>query len=744
MTATTLPLPSGGVSAVHRYFEVSLFLLVTVGFAAVAATGRLDLPSHVVMVAALGYKALRYQRHREPELSARTVYLLTVLYMPFFLFDLILLSGGLPDGLIPAATHLVLFVAVMKIFSARSNRDYLWLALIGFLEILAAAVLTVDTTFLVFFFFFMIAGISTFVSFEIKRNTERTRTAPLAPGSPLGRRLERSLVATSVSIAVSTLALSVFFFFLLPRVSTGYLGAYGAQAQPISGFTDEVTLGDIGSIKTNPAVVMRVQSLSSDPHAIEGLRWRGIALAGFDGHKWYSHFPERRALRATLDGTVGLPIDPYREPTTFLGLPQRRLRYRVLLEPISTNTLFAASVPRGLRGRFQWIAQDEMGTLYDPRPEWAKTSYEALSDVAPVPLELLRRTPAEYPANVRALYLQFPEPMDPRVAALARQMTAGADNAYDKAAALENFLKTRFGYTLELPATPEDDPIASFLFERRQGHCEYFAAAMAVMLRTQGIPSRLVNGFLTGEYNEVSGNYIVRASHAHTWVEVFFPSVGWVEFDPTPPDPNVPEHTWQTTLGHYYDAFDLYWDEWVVNYDLSHQARLAQGARRTLAWLWQSRYWVRRQRMNASRWLADGTKELMDNPRTLPVALALAAGVVLLWRGRALRDWWRAYQLLRRANGGAALGAAEATLLYRRLLAQLRRRGFAKPAGATPLEFAAGLPPPELAATVVEFTHLYNRARFGEAGIEAARLLALLQQAQEWRPQAAPRDTARV
>ncbi|MDA2914639.1 DUF3488 domain-containing protein [Acidobacteriia bacterium AH_259_A11_L15] len=207
------------ITAVHRYFEVSLFLLLTVGYLALATTGKLDLFSTLVMGGALILKALNYRRRREPELSPQTVRTLTVVYIFFYAVDFYLLSGGWPDGLIPATSRLVLFIAVMKLFSARTNRDYLWLALIAFLEILAAATLTVDTLFLAFFFLFLLVGISTFISFEIKRSTEAAShfAGPLAPGSASGRRLQRSLAVTSLVVAFFTLLLATGFFFFLPR-----------------------------------------------------------------------------------------------------------------------------------------------------------------------------------------------------------------------------------------------------------------------------------------------------------------------------------------------------------------------------------------------------------------------------------------------------------------------------------------------------------------------------------------------
>jgi len=141
---------------------------------------------------------------------------------------------------------------------------------------------------------------------------------------------------------------------------------------------------------------------------------------------------------------------------------------------------------------------------------------------------------SDYPAAISDMYLQLPSEIDPRIAALARSATEHAPTPYDKAIELEHFLKTKYHYTLDLTGNPGTDPLAHFLFTTRAGHCEYFASSMTVMLRTLGIPSREVNGFLPGEFNELGGDYIVRASDAHSWVEAYFPGSGWIVFDPTP------------------------------------------------------------------------------------------------------------------------------------------------------------------------------------------------------------------
>ena len=173
-------------------------------------------------------------------------------------------------------------------------------------------------------------------------------------------------------------------------------------------------------------------------------------------------------------------------------------------------------------------------------------------------------------------YLKLP-PLDVRISKLAEEITAQAPNNYEKAVALERYLSTHFGYTLELPRTLARDPLANFLFERKRGHCEYFASSMAVMLRSLRIPSRIVTGFRGGEFNDLTGQYVVRASDAHSWVEAYFPGFGWISFDPTPAG-SVPARTGWSRLQLYLDAAASFWREWIINYDVSHQRTLGKDA----------------------------------------------------------------------------------------------------------------------------------------------------------------------
>src|SRR5262249_33648067 len=156
-------------------------------------------------------------------------------------------------------------------------------------------------------------------------------------------------------------------------------------------------------------------------------------------------------------------------------------------------------------------------------------------------------------------------------------------SSFGKAQAVERFLKTNYGYSLQLKGAPHSaDPLAMFLFDVREGHCEYFASAMVIMLRELEIPARLVNGFRAGEYNRFGDAFIVRQYDAHSWVEAYFPPYGWIEFDPTPPDPAQPGRGWLRVVSHLLDAADLWWLEEIVNYTSWSQGQMLREARQSV------------------------------------------------------------------------------------------------------------------------------------------------------------------
>jgi len=741
--ASTARVSAPPLSAVQRYFEVSLFLLVSTGILAVVSTGKLDVFSTVVPVIALGYKAIRIWRGRPPELTVRFATGLVLAYFLFFPFDLWVVSRALSAGApnpalysaLLAAVHLMLFASLVRLFSARTNRDYAFLAMLAVTCMLASAILTVETSFLIALAIFLVLAVSTFVALEIRRGANDAVSPPLDSGSPLAHQLNRALGLTSALVAIGTLAIGSVIFFSLPRFTAGYLSALSLQPKLMTGFSDNVTLGEIGEIQKSHAVVMRIH-VDGEPGRGDGMHWRGMVLTNFDGRRWFTPAREQIAFFPDADGTYRVNMAPLPAGDSY------QLSYTVLMEPLASDAIFVAPRIESLRGRFandvdrvgptrrtSFLLVDPTESLSNPSHNDTKVRYEATSNIPNVPPAQLRVASAVFPASLAAIYLQVP-PLDPRIKQLAQQITANAPTEYDKTAKIEQYLKAHYTYTLDLRGPRTADPLAHFLFTGRAGNCEYFAAAMTVMLRDVGIPARYVGGFLSGEYNDVGGDWIVRASDAHVWVEVFFPGFGWITFDPTPPG-DAKRTGLMERLGMYWDWFQYAWGEWIINYDLVHQVTLAQNVQKTSRdWGESARKYYRDKQRRAMDVIITLDKKIEASPYFLPSLLVCLITLLLYLRGRSMIAYIVARWSLRARNRGNVT-ASLATLEYREMLRLLEKRGWKKSPSQTAQEFAAAIPAADVAAPVAQLTQLYQSARFGNHPAPVAQMSLLLSSIRE-------------
>jgi hypothetical protein len=287
-----------------------------------------------------------------------------------------------------------------------------------------------------------------------------------------------------------------------------------------------------------------------------------------------------------------------------------------------------------------------------------------------------------------ASFTQLPDNLDARIPELARQLAKGSQSALETAQRMSDHLQTQFGYTLDLGAGGGEDPLAAFLFARRSGHCELFASALTVMLRSLEIPARVVNGFVASERNGTGDYYLVRARDAHAWVEVLVEPSRWAVFDPTPAEPAVSGPWWAPQrLAMTLEAVRLSWDRWVVSFSRDDQRELK----------------IRGTRLGHA--LAAGLERTMRSLASAsgPTWLGfLTAGIAL---GFGLIGWRLAGRRRRRASLEQPAVSA-----YRRMLVLLRRNGRAKPASQTPLEYAAQIGPE--APEVEQITVIYAAARY--------------------------------
>lgn len=736
--------PAGdALPAVQRYFQVSLYLLVSTGVLAVVSTGKLDLFSTLVPPAALIYKGVRMHRGRGPELSPRVATWLVLAYFLFFPLDLWVLSRGLAEGApnpplyaaLLSAIHLMLFATLVRLYSARTNRDSAFLAVLAVASMLASAILTVETGFLVMLAIFLALSVSTFVALEMRRSAAGAVSPPLGPDSPVARRLNRALGVTSLLVAASVLGIGVVIFFLIPRFTTGYLSVLNLQPTLMTGFSDNVALGEIGQIQKNASVVMRIR-VEGDPNRAQDVHWRGIALTNFDGKRWFTPLRDETVVLANSDGEYSL-ADPHITRGEFYPL-----HYTVLMEPVATDAIFLAPRAESVRGRFGeeltrpdgtprrgYLLLDQTGSVFNSNHNSIKIRYEGSSLLPAARPSDLRKASVVYPEAIRETYLQLPA-LDPRIRPLAEKIAAGSSSEYDKAANIQRYLIAHYSYTLDLTGPPANDPLANFLFIRRSGNCEYFASAMTVMLRSIGIPARYVTGFLPGEYNDVGGDYIVRQSDAHAWVEVYFPGYGWMTFDPTPPG-NGRHGGLLEKLNLYWDWFQFAWGEWVINYDFSHQLTLGQNLQKSSRnWSDRARDLYREKERKAMERLLALDRRVEASKYFLPGVLVFLLALLFALRGRAMIRYAVARWSLRARRGGN-LTAGLAALEYTEMLRLLEKRGWKKSPSQTALEFASAIPAGELAAPISQLTELYQSARFGDHPARIEQMSSLLRSLRE-------------
>lgn len=712
--------------AINKYFELSLYLLVLMGFGTLASTGGLDLPTILLVGAALAFRGYLLTKKRRLVISERWTTPLTIVYFAFYGADYLLLSRAF----LPATVHLVMFAVVVRTFSLRRDRDYTMLAILAFLMVLASAVLTVDSVFLIFFAGFMLTGVATFILMEMRRSGRAAKfQARHSADDHEHRHLAFSLARMTPGLTLMILVGAAAVFFLLPRMSAGYLGAYSFGSDLSTGFSDHVQLGQIGQIQQSNAVVMHIQ-IDGDKSGRYELHWRGVALANFDGKNWSSR-SQRYDLGRLVNGAFAVPaftqgvFPSYGNQTRSASYtPVHMIHYRVLLEPIGTNVFFLAPWGHSVAGPYRALSVDEGGAVYDGDSQRPITVYQADSNIAkPSPAQL--KTAGNVFPQFTSAYLQLPA-LDPRIPRLAMQITGSASSDYEKATALETYLKTHYGYTLHLLSSPVADPLANFLFERKQGHCEYFASSLAVMLRTLRIPSRVVNGFRSDEFNDVTGTYVVRAKNAHSWVEAYFPGYGWVTFDPTPGGAIGTPEGWERALL-YLDAAQSFWREWVISYDSSHQYVLGQAAISGTRNSWEKmRIAARLRYARLLSWARRGQRSTEQSPAWW-FAGSGAIGFLLLVLGNAGRIARMIRNRRLQAHPERSPDQA-AAVWYERMARYLARRGLKKSATQTAQEFAHVIEDEPLRTRVGRFTDAYESARFGNSSNDAQRLPELYEE----------------
>ncbi|MDR1510223.1 MAG: DUF3488 and transglutaminase-like domain-containing protein [Synergistaceae bacterium] len=399
------------------------------------------------------------------------------------------------DTFIMALTEAILLMIAVKMFEEKRSRDYCQIAALSMFTMISAAV---DIVSGVFLYYCVIA--SALIAFQLLLaawfNREPYLSLTLKEVFQAGGRV--------AVIWAMMLPLCVFLFFAAPRgqMTLSRLPQRNSSGG-YTGFSDHLVLGSVRNIQLDESIAFRAEMPRVAP---KHLFWRGLVLDTFDGHIWNAGF------RGRSEGFVPQGSD--------------FVRQEIFLEnEIYMRAIFALDVPIQVRARGIVIAEE--GVFVNTNYRGRMRSYTAVS----YPSGMLRPSSGRIQSG---RYLGLPDNFSPPLRELVEDMTDGSGDA-DKPKVIMDYLSPpSFSYTLdELPVS--SNPLEDFIFNSKKGNCEYFAAAMAVMLRMAGIPSRLITGYHGGAYNESGEYYAVNQSNAHVWVEAWNEEAGaWFRYDPTP------------------------------------------------------------------------------------------------------------------------------------------------------------------------------------------------------------------
>lgn len=696
--------------SLERPFRISMLVLVLSGMAALSlALGSLVwlAGGFATFVAIVVWAAARPNWH----LSRGVATVVVVLIAQGVVIEC-LTTGTV---LVPAA-HFLLATQLVWLTQERNNRHYGWLCVMSLLQLMLAGVLSVDLLFGLCFLVYLPAGVCALLLYNLRCELERQGELTPSRTPRVGLRL----VAGVAVVTVAEVVLSTAVFMYFPRIAIQVLQLKPLQrGSRLSGFSDRVRFGELARVLDNPEVVMSVRlTQGGKPVRADAfpLLMRGIALDTYRHATWTT----QRYIPDSDERSLPFPLRESRE------MPDRDVVQDIVLEPVNTRLLFYLNAPPQRLHHYIRLRADtpnleriryhrESGAISSVHGSFNSLHYIVRSRLPRWRMDVLRRPIAdserERILQSGSRYLQLPDTIGKRTRELAAEIVADIPpgHFHDRAKRVELYLKSEYDYTTEAGLhSPGVDPVDDFLFTKKKGHCEYFASAMALMLRTLGIEARIVTGFSGGEWNEYGQFYIIRQRNAHAWVEVHNPELDdWVTYDPTPAATTTTTaggHGWLGGLSDRLAYMRLWWNNNVVNFSSGDQRRLAKAVTHALSRLPNYLPLWGRDRLSLDSGLAAGVGAAIVFG-VLVAIVGVYFGVAYLL-GRKFH--WGCLRR-RRRTGVPSVG------FYRRMLDVLRRRGYRREPSTTPREFAQevvaqGGAEPEPVGVVTE---AFCRVRYG-------------------------------
>jgi transglutaminase-like putative cysteine protease len=715
------------------YHRLSSYLLIGSGFLALLVTGYYNLLSAVVFatIIAVGWR-IDTGKLRLP-ISPLMWNLATVVGLGLCIIDVLYIRRMTSIGLV----NFLIFLQTTKIFSPKHDQDYATIYVISFFELLISSIMTLSVLFALSCILFAITGTWALITLHLKReiehhiirknpgrNKESRHDESYFDIPALGSLLNVRFFGGTFGITVLTFILSLIVFAILPRVREGFFFSHGnALSQPVSGFSEEVALDTFGTIRLDHSPVMRV-ILPAIPNGSQppprSFYWKGLSYNHYDGVRW----------RADTHTKRHIPIPSRYEEMFWLSKPdstQTLLKQRIELISSQYEVLFAANQLHGVQGQF-------LSLQYVPLTGNTKVilnpyapNYTIYSEIALPSEEALQNDHTLYPEPIRNMYLQLPE-LSERIRDLALTFGNNSSTVYATTLAIQNYLFQNYEYSLDVRRTSELMPLEDFLFINKAGHCEYYATSMAILLRILGIPARVVNGFAQGRWNEFGKFFTVRQSDAHAWVEVYFPSYGWITFDPTPPaafgdtyQQFVEQRSLLANIYRYSEYLRTKWNRYIVDYSTNDQVRLVVGA-------FRASHSARRSISSSIRRIGISFQKALRQLSFRQLGIIFGTLGALIFVTRYLVRTFRSLRLKLPAFTKRSRSTRQQVIrFYKTMLHILAGKGITKYEATTPGEFVRYVTQtyPSYGNDVQHITHLYYAVRYGQVRLHDNELLAI-------------------
>ena len=683
---------------IHRIMTDSLAAL---GLLALITSGELNHWLTIAILVGLVFAVVIPETFQDRPLVRRVG-----VALPLVLLGVQVLRLATGASLLETAVEFAAGLQVIRLATRRGAAHDQQVIVLALLHLIAATVLGSGLAYGLCFLGFLVIAPGALVLSHLRREVEgnyrqgaRDRTGLpvdvpriLRSRRVIGRSFLIFTCLLSVPIFLFTLALFVAF----PRVGLSLLLLSHPKAERMVGFTEHVDLGGVGRLRSDPTIVMRVEvpNLPKEPPPRVALYLRGAAFDSYRGKSWTRGSggtlrAEQRGRQIQVlrfpdlahDRSMHIDLEPIEPPVVFLPPEAVALTVAVQGAALLNNV---PQVNGGPEGSLTYKTPDERGLRYD-------VSLAAPDE--PTSVSLI--------ASERPRYLALPPDLPPRISELAHAWVGATTDPRLEARLIEARLRKGYRYDVDSPSGAAKNPLYDFLFVSKRGHCEFYSTAMAVMLRTLGVPTRNVTGFIGGTYNRFARTYAVRQGDAHSWVEVYLDDTGWTRFDPTPPANAAPQSDITGLLAFvrdFIEATTQRWNRHVIGYDLKQQVGLLRSVHRS--------YSALRDRPGT-------VGKLLSSPRTTLIALLALCGTAygLVW----LRRRRRTQSPAARAATERETAAREIVELYRQLEGALAVRGVPRPTGTPPRAHAVALSAMghPVGAETLALTELYIACRFG-------------------------------